>query len=92
MNTLRPFCAHQRGKRFVAQAAAGLQRVFKMQFDGVRFLFAQGDGDGHLRHDRRAAAADLAFVEQQHRCARARRGDGRVHPGAAGADDQHIGG
>ena len=54
-------------------------------------MLAQRDGHGHLRHDGRAAAADLALVEQQDGRAVLRRGDGRVHAGAAGADDENIG-
>jgi hypothetical protein len=92
ISTMRfgPSLQTSRGKLFVAQAAAGRQRIFQMQFDGIRFRRAERDGDGHLRHDRRAAAADLAFVDEKHRGAIARRGDRRVHAGAASADYQYI--
>ena len=61
-----------------------------MQLDRVRFRRAERDGDGHLRHDRRAAAADLAFVDEKHRGAIACRGDRRVHTGATSTDYQYI--
>src|SRR5258706_6853372 len=61
-----------------------------MAFDGIGLLLGQSDRHGHLRHDRRAAPAYLTLVEQQHRGARARRRDGRVHAGAAGADDENV--
>ena len=89
-DALRPVLAKQPRKLFVAQAAAGLQRIFEMQLDRIRFLPPKRDGDGHLRHDRRAAAADLALVDEKHRGAIARRGDRRIHAGAAGADYQYI--
>ena len=61
-----------------------------MQLDRIRFRRAERYGDGHLRHDRRAAAADLAFVDEQHRGAIACRGDRRVHTGATSTDYQYI--
>src|ERR1700756_4981786 len=41
----------------------------------------------HLRHPRRAAAADQAAVDEQHPAAATRRLDPRIHAGAARADD-----
>ena len=61
-----------------------------MQLDRIRFRRAERYGDGHLRHDRRAAAPNLTFVDEKHRGAIARRGDCRIHTGAAGADYQYI--
>ena len=36
----------------------------------VRLLVADGGGDGHLRHDRRATATHKTLVEKNHRRAR----------------------
>ena len=79
-------------ERFVAEPAARLEGVGEVVFPGVGLLLGKGGGDGHLRHDRRAPAADHVLVGEDDPGAGARRGDGRVHAGAAGADDEHVGG
>src|SRR5947207_12133008 len=56
-------------------------------------FFAERRRYRHLRHDRRAAAADQALIGQQDMPGPgARRRDRRVHAGASGPDNQHIGG
>jgi hypothetical protein len=55
-------------------------------------LLGERGGDGHLRHDRRAAAADQTLVEEHNAPGTgARSRDRGVHAGAARADNQHIG-
>jgi hypothetical protein len=57
----------------------------------IRDFRAERHCNRHLRHHRRAAAADQAAVKQQHPALGARRLDRRIHPGGAGANHQHIG-
>ena len=88
----RRVAAQQGGEIFVTQTAPGGKRVFEMRLPIVRAFFAERRRNRHLRHDRRAAAADEALVGQQHMTgAGARRRDRGIHAGATGADDQYIG-
>ena len=89
-DTLGPFLAEKRGQLFVAKTASGFHGVGKMDRPVVRLLVADGCGDGHLRHDRRATATHKTLVEKNHRRAASRRRNCGVHPGASGAYDQHI--
>jgi hypothetical protein len=66
-NAGRRLMAQDRGERLVAQSATRGERVREMQFAAVGRLFRQCSRHRHLRHDRRAAAADEAFIDQQHR-------------------------
>ena len=86
----RGVLAQQPRQRRIAQAAAGRQGIGQMVLPVIGALFAQRNGDGHLRHHRGSAAADQAAVDQVHAAAVARRGDGGIHAGAARADYQHI--
>ena len=88
---VRSLAAQQRGQLLVTQPAPGGQRVGMMAGPVIRRLFAHRHRDGHLRHDRRAAAPDQALVQQQHPCAAARRGYGGIHAGPARPDHQHVG-
>jgi len=83
--------AEQAREAGVAEAAAGLQRVVVVVRPVIRCFRAERDGDRHLRHHRGAAAADQAAVGEQHRAARARRLDRRIHACGTGADHQDIG-
>src|SRR5438270_4657037 len=57
----------------------------------VGAFLAERRGDRHLRHDRGAAAADEALVDQQDPLGPgARRRKRGVHAGAAGADNQDV--
>lgn len=82
--------AQQLRQRGIAQAASSGQRVGQMMLPMIRALLAQRNGDCHLCHDRGAAAADQAAIDQVYAAAVARRGDCGIHAGAAGADHQHI--
>ena len=87
----RPFFAEQRGERRIAQLAARLQRVLQVVVDRVGLGLAQRRGDGHLRHHRGAAAAHhVAIGEHDPLRARFRRGERRIHAGAARADHEHV--
>ena len=50
---------------FVAKAAAGSDGVVVMMARRVGHFFAKRHRDRHLRHDRRAAAADQAAVDEE---------------------------
>ena len=76
---------------FVAQSAAGGERVVQVMLPIVRRFFAKRRRHRHLRHHGGAAAADQAAVGEQHFCAAARSLDRRIHAGGAGADHQHVG-
>ena len=56
----------------------------------IRFLLADRGRNRHLRHDRRAAAADQALIDQYGIGAIPRGGDRGVHAGAACANHQNI--
>ena len=85
--------AKQGGEIFVAEAAPGCERVVEMRLPIIWTFFAERRRYRHLRHDRRAAAADQALIGQQDMPGPgARRRDRRVHAGASGPDNQHIGG
>jgi hypothetical protein len=56
----------------------------------IRFLLSECHRDGHLRHHRRATAPNQTLIEKDNRRAAARGSDGRIHPGAAGANDQYV--
>ena len=90
-NPRRRVAAQQRGEVLVAQAATGRERVVKMSMPVVGAFLAERRRHRHLRHDRRAAAANKALVDQQHPLGPAARGGDRgVHAGAAGPDNQDI--
>jgi hypothetical protein len=74
-----------------AQPAPGGERVGIMMAPVVGSFRAERRGDRHLRHHRRAAAADETAVDQQHPAAPARRLDRRIHAGPARADDEDVG-
>ena len=84
--------AQHLGERCVAEPATGREGVGEMVFPGVRLLLGKRGGDGHLGHDRRPSAPDHVLVGEDDIDAGARRGDGGVHAGAAGADDEDVGG
>src|SRR5262249_38749974 len=78
-------------QRRIAQSAAGLQGVSEMVRPVIRRLGAESACDRHLGHHGRAAASDQAPVDQNDGRSGARSGDGGVHAGAPGADDEHVG-
>jgi hypothetical protein len=90
-DAIRPFLAKKLRQRFVAQAAAGRDRVGEMMLRVVGRLFAERDRDRHLRHHGGAAAADQAAIGEQHAGTAARRLDRRIHAGGAGANHQRVG-
>ena len=86
----RGVLAQQLRQRGIAQATAGLQGVGQMVLPVIGAMFAQGNGDRHLRHDRGPAAADQAAVDQVHAAAVARCGNCGIHAGAARAYYQYV--
>ncbi len=82
--------AQEAGKPLVAQAAPGGERVGEMMAPVIRHLLAQGDGDGHLRHDGGAAAPNEAAIDHEHVGARRIGCNRRCHAGRARADHQHV--
>ena len=84
------FLAEQPGQRLVAEAAPRGERIVEVMTPVVVRLRAQGHRNGHLRHDRRAAAPDQAAIGQQHAATGARGLDGGIHAGGSGADDEHV--
>src|ERR1700692_3487062 len=78
-------------QRFVAQPAAGRDGVGIMILPSVRRFLAERAGHSHLRHHGGAAARAQGAIGKQDTGTVARRLDRRIHPGGAGADDQHVG-
>ena len=89
-DTLGAFLAEQPGQRLVAEAAPGGEGIVEVMAPVVVGLRAQRHRNGHLRHDRCAAAPDQAAIGQQHAATGARGLDGGIHAGGSGADDEHV--
>jgi hypothetical protein len=84
--------AQQGSEVLVTQTAPGGQSVVEMRVPIIGAFLTERRRHGHLRHHGGAPTPDKALVYQQHTIgAGARRSDGGVHAGAAGADDQEVG-
>ena len=84
-------CSHSsRASRSSHRPRPARERVGEMMAPMIRHLLAQRDRDRHLRHDRGAAAADQAAIDQQHVGVRLVGRDRRRHAGGARADHQHV--
>src|SRR5262249_44074985 len=86
-DALRPLRAHQSGQLFIAETAASLDRIVEVKRDGIRLFLGQSGGNSHLRHDSRAATANLSLIDQQYRCAGPGSSDGRIHTRGSSAND-----
>ena len=88
---LRAIFTKQRRKTFVAEPAAGRERIGKVMFPVIWCLLAQSGCDRHLRHDSGAAAPDQAPIGKNDRSPTLRRVQRRIHARATGADHEDIG-
>src|SRR5262249_38023398 len=91
-NAVRAEPAQRLGQLRIADGASGLERVLQVKRPVVRFFLADRGRDGHLRHDSRATTAYEVLVEQEDGTTFSRCRDGRIHPGSAGAYDEHVAG
>ncbi len=78
-NAFGPFLTQQLCKRVVAQSAPGRDCILVVMAPMVGSFGPESDGNGHLRHHCRAAAADEAAISEKYATAATGRFNCRIH-------------